>query len=44
METDPLARIERPVGADGGTKIISRFRHYHQIFAFHLGRNALGAP
>jgi hypothetical protein len=34
----------RPEGADGGPEIISRFRHHHQAFAFHLGGDALGAP
>jgi hypothetical protein len=44
MEIHSLARIERPQGADGGPEIISRFRHHHQAFAIHLGRDALGAP
>jgi hypothetical protein len=44
MGTQSLARIDRPEGADGGLEIINRFRHHHQVFAFHLGRNALGAP
>ena len=43
VETHTLARIERPECADGGPEIISHFRHHHQAFAFHLGRDALGA-
>jgi hypothetical protein len=37
MEIYSLARIERTEGADGGPEIISRFRHHHQAFDFHLG-------
>jgi hypothetical protein len=44
MEIYFLARIERPESADGGPEIISRFRHHHHALAFHLGRDALGAP
>jgi hypothetical protein len=43
MEIYSLSRMERPEGGDG-PEIISRLRHHHQAFAFHLGGHALGAP